>query len=55
MPEVGRPGTRRAEKQAKADAALYGTPAWDALTDLRKHRAAQYVARKASAKGDDAA
>lgn len=53
--EKAAPERDRLEKQAKADAALYGTPGWDALTDLRKRRAAQYVSRKAQSEGGDAA
>ncbi|KOU48987.1 hypothetical protein ADK55_19155 [Streptomyces sp. WM4235] len=48
------PEREQQEKQAKADAALYGTPAWDALSDIRKRRAAQYVSRKAEKEGDAA-
>ncbi|MEV7833010.1 hypothetical protein AB0P12_20705 [Streptomyces subrutilus] len=48
------PEREQAEKQAKADAALYGTPAWDALSAVRKHRAAQHVTRKGE-KGGEAA
>ncbi|MGW2438752.1 hypothetical protein ACWCY1_18720 [Streptomyces goshikiensis] len=52
--EKAAPERERVEKQAKADAALYGTPGWDALTEMRRRRAAQYVTRKAE-KGGDAA
>ncbi|MFI9063240.1 hypothetical protein ACIGQE_15360 [Streptomyces sp. NPDC053429] len=42
------------EEQARADAALYGTPGWDALTEIRRRRAAKYVSPKTEKAGDAA-
>lgn len=43
--------------QLKADAALYGTAAWDRLPDARKARVAEYVRQAQAGQdgGDDAA
>ncbi|WP_435272203.1 hypothetical protein [Streptomyces parvulus] len=44
-----------ADRQMKADAALYGTAGWEALSDRRRARAAQHTAEQAQGGGNDAA
>ncbi|MFE5397437.1 hypothetical protein ACFQ9U_23125 [Streptomyces sp. NPDC056568] len=44
-----------ADKQVRADAALYGTAGWEALSDRRRARAAQHTAEQAHGGGNDAA
>lgn len=53
--EAARPEREAAEKQAAADAKLYGTAGWDALSDRRRQRAAHHTAQQAQGGGDDAA
>lgn len=53
--EATAPEREAREKQAKADAALYGTAGWSTLSDRRRQRAAQYAARPTEGGGSDAA
>ncbi|MFG3189257.1 hypothetical protein [Streptomyces omiyaensis] len=53
--EAAAPEREARDKQAAADAALYGTAGWDALTDARRRHAAAHTARQSEAGGPDAA
>ncbi|MFE1344715.1 hypothetical protein [Streptomyces sp. NPDC058757] len=53
--EAAAPEREARDKQAAADAALYGTAGWDALTDTRRRLAAAHVARQGEERGPDAA
>ena len=53
--EATAPEREAADKQAAADATLYGTAGWDALSDRRRQRASQHAAQQAQGGGSDAA
>ncbi|MEU3413747.1 hypothetical protein ABZ760_21170 [Streptomyces sp. NPDC006658] len=44
-----------AERQMKADASLYGTAGWEALSDRRRHQAAHWSAQQVQGGAGDAA
>ncbi|MER7969687.1 hypothetical protein ABTX35_11965 [Streptomyces sp. NPDC096080] len=53
--EATAPEQEARDKQAAADARLYGTAGWDALGPRRRHFATQHAARQVEGGGDDAA
>lgn len=53
--EATAPEREAQEKQAAADASLYGGPGWSTLSDVRRQRASQYAAQQAQGGADDAA
>lgn len=52
--EAAAPERAAREAQAANDAALFGTPGWSLLSDMRRARAAQHSARQERSGGDAA-
>ena len=53
--EATAPEREARDKQAAADAKLYGTAGWDAIGTRRQQLAAHYAAQQAQGGGSDAA
>lgn len=49
--EAQRPEREQREAQLAADAKLYGTAGWEALSDFRKHQVSTWAAQQAQTTG----